>query len=63
MDSTRTNKVVLFDLDNTLFDHYHSLRSAISAVQEKYASPGGNNLQDLIGKDNAALQRAYDKYL
>jgi HAD superfamily hydrolase (TIGR01549 family) len=63
MDSTRTTKVVLFDLDNTLFDHYHSLRSAISAVQEKYASLGGNTLQDLIGKYNAALQRAYDKYL
>jgi FMN phosphatase YigB (HAD superfamily) len=63
MESTRTTKVVLFDLDNTLFDHYHSLRSAISAVQEKYASLAGNKLEDLIARYNAALQRAYDKYL
>lgn len=62
MESTRTTKVVLFDLDNTLFDHYHSLRSAISAVQEKYASLAGSKLEDLIARYNAALQRAY-KYL
>jgi FMN phosphatase YigB (HAD superfamily) len=55
MESTRTTKVVLFDLDNTLFDHYHSLRSAISAVQEKYANLAGNKLEDLIARYNAAL--------
>jgi len=63
MESTQTTKVVLFDLDNTLFDHHHSLRSAISAVQEKYASLAGNKPEDLIARYNSALQRAYDKYL
>jgi putative hydrolase of the HAD superfamily len=63
MESTQTTKVVLFDLDNTLFDHHHSLRSAISAVQEKYASLAGNEPEDLIARYNSALQRAYDKYL
>ncbi|POR35134.1 Uncharacterized protein TPAR_04682 [Tolypocladium paradoxum] len=63
MESTRTGRVVLFDLDNTLFDHDHSLRSAISAVQEKYACLAGNKPEDLVAKYSAALQRSYDKYL
>src|SRR5579862_8638622 len=63
MESTQTTKVVLFDLDNTLFDQYHSLRSAISAVQEKYASLAGNEQGDLIVRYNAAIQRTYNKCL
>lgn len=63
MQSTQTKTIVLFDLDNTLFDHYHSLRTAISAVQERYASLKGHRLEDLIARYNAALERAYDKYL
>ena len=63
MESTRTTKVVLFDLDNTFFNHYHSLRFAISFIQKKYASLAGNELEDLIARYNAPLQRAYDKYL
>ncbi|KAH8912842.1 HAD-like protein [Coniochaeta sp. PMI_546] len=58
-----STKVVLFDLDNTLFDHHHSLRSAISAVQEKYPSLTGYTMKELVAKYNDVLQRAYDQYL
>ncbi|KAL6701667.1 HAD-like domain-containing protein [Trichoderma pleuroticola] len=56
-------KVVFFDLDGTLFDHYHSLRLAISAVQRNYASLTEKNIDELVDKYNLALQQAYDAYL
>ncbi|RYP74383.1 hypothetical protein DL771_003050 [Monosporascus sp. 5C6A] len=58
-----THPVVLFDLDNTIFDQNHSLRSAISAIQENYADLAGYGVEELIARYNAALQQAYDKYL
>lgn len=60
---TPATAAVLFDLDNTLFDHHHSLQSAISTVQEKYAGLARYEPEDLVARYNAALQRAYDKYL
>lgn len=62
MEPTLT-KVVFFDLDGTLFDHYHSLRMAISAVQRKYTGLAGKNVEELINQCNIALQQAYDSYL
>ncbi|EMT66480.1 HAD-like domain-containing protein [Fusarium oxysporum II5] len=56
-------KMVLFDLDNTLFDHYHSLRRAISAVQEKYSGLAATPVSVLINHYNQCLQQAYDGYL
>ncbi|KAI1858433.1 uncharacterized protein JN550_012643 [Neoarthrinium moseri] len=56
-------RTVLFDLDNTLFDHCHSLRCAISAVQETYTSLEGHEPEELVVRYNAALQQAYDMYL
>ncbi|KAL7948348.1 HAD-like domain-containing protein [Trichoderma barbatum] len=56
-------KVVFFDLDGTLFDHYHSLRLAISAMQRKYTGLAGTNVEELIDQYNLALQRSYDAYL
>ncbi|RYP47036.1 hypothetical protein DL768_006831 [Monosporascus sp. mg162] len=61
MESTRP--VVLFDLDSTIFDHNHSLRSAISAIQENYTDLAGHVLEELTARYNAALQQAYDKCL
>ncbi|KAK1570305.1 LOW QUALITY PROTEIN: HAD-like domain-containing protein [Colletotrichum navitas] len=52
---------LLFDLDNTLFDHYYSLRSAISSIQASYDSLKAHNRQDLISKHNKSLQKAYDE--
>ncbi|CAJ0546958.1 Ff.00g015850.m01.CDS01 [Fusarium sp. VM40] len=62
MEPTR-NGVVFFDLDGTLFDHCHSLRLAISAVQSKYTGLAGKSVEELIDKYNIALQQAYDEYL
>ncbi|KAF5264470.1 hypothetical protein FOXYS1_4756 [Fusarium oxysporum] len=56
-------KMVLFDLDNTLFDHYHSLRRAISAVQEKYSRLATTPVSVLIDHYNHCLPQAYDRYL
>jgi putative hydrolase of the HAD superfamily len=56
-------KVVFFDLDGTLFDHYHSLRLAISALQKKYTVLAEKNIEELVDQYNVALQRAYDAYL
>ncbi|RGP71348.1 had-superfamily subfamily variant 1 [Fusarium sporotrichioides] len=61
MESTQT-KVIFFDLDGTLFDHYHSLRLAMNAIQEKYSGLA-ENVEELIRLYNTALQQAYDDYL
>ncbi|KAJ4862675.1 haloacid dehalogenase-like hydrolase domain-containing protein [Trichoderma breve] len=62
MELTRM-KVVFFDLDGTLFDHYHSLRLAIAAIQRNYNELKEKNIDELIDKYNLALQQAYDAYL
>jgi putative hydrolase of the HAD superfamily len=62
MEPTRI-RVVFFDLDGTLFDHKHSLRLAISAIQRKYTGLVGKGIEDLIDQYNIALQLAYDEYL
>ncbi|KAH7245534.1 HAD-like domain-containing protein [Fusarium tricinctum] len=62
MEPTRV-RVVFFDLDGTLFDHKHSLRLAISAIQKKYTGLVGKGIEDLIDQYNIALQLAYDEYL
>ncbi|KAH7362187.1 HAD-like domain-containing protein [Plectosphaerella cucumerina] len=54
---------ILFDLDNTLFDHVNSLKHAISAVREKFDHLQTFSTDELISKYNAALQSTYDAYL
>ncbi|TDZ33638.1 Cytochrome P450 monooxygenase BOA7 [Colletotrichum spinosum] len=54
---------VLFDLDNTIFDHYHSLKLAISSIQSNFDGIEQHDTQDLISKYNASLQKAYTEYL
>jgi HAD superfamily hydrolase (TIGR01549 family) len=39
-------KAVIFDLDDTLFDHRHSVRTALAAMQNKYDCFGGISLND-----------------
>ncbi|RSL57614.1 hypothetical protein CEP54_008202 [Fusarium duplospermum] len=62
MEPTPT-KVVFFDLGGTLFDHYHSMRLAISAIQLTYPGLERKNVEELVEKYNAALHQAYDEYL
>ncbi|KAH6685805.1 HAD-like domain-containing protein [Plectosphaerella plurivora] len=56
-------KAILFDLDNTLFDHFNSLRHAISAVRSRFDYLQEFTTDELIAKYNAALQSSYDAYL
>lgn len=58
-----SSMTILFDLDNTLFDHLHSLKHAISAVREKFDHLQTFGTDELISKYNAALQSTYDAYL
>lgn len=53
---------VLFDLDNTLFDHHYSLRNAMNVTREQYGLDSFTAGQ-LIDTYNASLQAAYDRYL
>ncbi|KAH9217822.1 hypothetical protein DL95DRAFT_492159 [Leptodontidium sp. 2 PMI_412] len=63
MGPSQTANVVLFDLDNTLFVHYHSQRSGISAVQENNVYLAEEKRNHLIDTCNSALQDSYGKYL
>jgi hypothetical protein len=53
-------KAVFFDLDNTLFDHCNSLRSAISVVQKKFPRLSRIKLEELIDTYKTVLRQAYD---
>jgi HAD superfamily hydrolase (TIGR01549 family) len=54
---------VLFDLDNTLFDHQHSLSTAIQAIQNKCHQFASFKTEQLIETYERSLQKAYDSYL
>lgn len=54
---------IFFDLDNTLFDHFNSLRHAISVVRSKFDYLEEFTTDKLSAKYNAALQSSYDAYL
>jgi putative hydrolase of the HAD superfamily len=58
-----SSMTILFDLDNTLFDHLNSVKHAISAVREKFDHLQTFSTDELISKYNAALQSTYDAYL
>lgn len=60
--ATQEKNTVLFDLDNTLFDHYYSLKNAIKATRENFGLTSFN-VSQLIDTYNSALQTAYDRYL
>jgi len=44
---TQTTRAVIFDLDDTLFDHYHSVRAGLMAVQKAYPDLQQRTLDDL----------------
>jgi len=50
----KREKVVLFDLDNTLFDHHHSMQCAISAVQSGFANLTKMKPEDLIARHSSS---------
>lgn len=63
MEQASTPKAFVFDLDNTLFGHHHSLRCAISAVQSKFPELAKKTSDELITKYDTALQSVHDAYL
>ncbi|KXH28255.1 hypothetical protein CSIM01_09773 [Colletotrichum simmondsii] len=63
MPSAPSKRTVLFDLDGTLFDHYHSLSCGISLIRQRYSALASFDSTDLINQYNASLQLAYDEYL
>lgn len=44
---SQTIQAVIFDLDDTLFDHYHSVRAGLVAVQKAYPDLQQRTLDDL----------------
>jgi HAD superfamily hydrolase (TIGR01549 family) len=42
-----TVKAVLFDLDDTLFDHQHSCRTGLAAIRQRYGSLGHKSIDEL----------------
>ena len=56
-------RAVLFDLDNTLFDHHHSQRSAMMAVQRANSDLWRFTLSELVDLYNSDLEASYDQDL
>ncbi|PCD44711.1 hypothetical protein AU210_000167 [Fusarium oxysporum f. sp. radicis-cucumerinum] len=63
MESQPLPTMVFFDLDNTLFNHQHSLYSAISAAQRISPLLQEIPLKVLAEKYNETLNHVYDRYL
>tara|TARA_R110002060_G_scaffold26923_2_gene36545 strand:- start:135 stop:497 length:363 start_codon:yes stop_codon:yes gene_type:complete len=61
--STKPPQLILFDLDNTLFSHTHSLDCALSSIQCAFPKLSTIPLPHLLTTYNAALQTAYNRYL
>ena len=58
-----TVKAVLFDLDNTLFDHWHASTSAIGAVREAYAIFSAEPLDGLKREAGRLLEETFESVL
>jgi putative hydrolase of the HAD superfamily len=56
-------KVVLFDLDDTLFDHDHACRSGIARVRRGYARWGGHAAPQLYAEYSRQLEALHPKVL
>ena len=65
MTTVWSHSVGIFDLDGTLFDHYHSLRNAMRAVYSKWNLKAltGCSLEFVIERHEDALAQAYALYL
>lgn len=63
MKTSPNINTVLFDLDETLFDHYYSMKSAITSVRETFPVLTDIDSAILIDLYQKSLQKAYDAYL
>ena len=56
-------RLVLFDLDDTLFDHQHSRRCGLLALQHTYPSLAQLPLEALVAEHERQLTASYDRVL
>jgi len=56
-------QLVLFDLDDTLFDHQHSRRNGLLALQQIYPSLAAISIETLIDEHERQLTATYDRVL
>ena len=56
-------RVVLFDLDDTLFDHQHCSRAGLVAVQATYAGRIGRSIDELESAYHMLLEQWHEKVL
>jgi putative hydrolase of the HAD superfamily len=61
--SSYDRRAVLFDLDDTLFDHRHSCRVGLAAVQRDFQPLQKIPLEELEGKYGALLEELHPKVL
>jgi putative hydrolase of the HAD superfamily len=55
---------ILFDLDNTLYDHYYSMRRAMGVVLSTWPNAFGTGSADnLCSAYGRALDRSYERYI
>jgi HAD superfamily hydrolase (TIGR01549 family) len=63
MEPSTNTTAILFDLDNTLFDHSHSLHCAILSVRTSYPEFSSFSDRKLITTYHRCLEEAYNSYL
>ena len=56
-------QLVLFDLDDTLFDHQHSRRCGLRALQQAYPPLACLPIEDLVAAHERQLTASYDQVL
>lgn len=56
-------QLALFDLDDTLFDHQHSRRCGLLALQHTYPLLAQIPLETLIAEHERQLTASYDRVL
>jgi HAD superfamily hydrolase (TIGR01549 family) len=63
MEPSTNSTAILFDLDNTLFDHSHSLHCAILSVRTFYPEFSSFSDKKLTAAYDRCLEQAYNFYL
>ena len=56
-------RVVLFDLDDTLFDQKYCSRAGLLAVQKAYAGRIGGSIEEIESAYGALLEQWHEKVL
>ncbi len=60
---TRPTRLVLFDLDDTLFDHQYSRRHGLLALQHAYPLLARIDIEELMTEHERQLTQNYDRVL